>query len=323
MSSRTFLGFAMKRPHLCAIDLPQEPRLRRVTGSANRAETAFDHIWIRGNWIAITAHQELWSLPIPLSGEAVLLSSRWDALPADDGNTMWVPHPSGESWIRVDGNGSPSGIPLVRRQGERLEAVLGQTALVRDGENQELKLRRQDGNDYPVGQGFAMCQAGSLAFVQSDLGATLTALDLFTGSRSVIPRVGFGRWGPFAETSPDGTMIAIVCQMAPAPKPKPPAMSFADWIRHPDNQRSTDYRSVLALLSATSLELTVLEHIFDELVGRPAWSANGEAVVFWIRGRNMFAWVDVKTGKVTRVRGPNQSPVPLCDATDLIGQGIE
>lgn len=323
MSSRTFLAFAMKRPHLCAIDLPQEPRLRKVNASANQADTAFDHIWIRRDWIAITAHQQLWSLPVPLSGEAVLLSSRWDALPADDGNTMWVPHASDESWVRVDGNGSPSGIPLVRRQGERLEAVFGQTALVRDGQNQELRLRRPNGQDHPVGQGIAMCQAGSLAFVQSDLGATLTALDLLTGSRSVIPRVGFGRWGPFAETSPNGTMVAIVCQMASAPKPKPPDMSVADWIRHPDNQRSTDYRSVLVLLSTSSLDLTVVEPIFDELVGRPAWSANEDAVVFWIRGRNMFAWVDVTMGKVTRVRGPNQSPVPLCDATDLIGQGIE
>lgn len=323
MSSRTFLGFAMKRPHLCAIDLPEEPRLRRVNGSANRAETAFDHIWIRRDWIAITAHQQLWSLPIPLSGEAVLLSSRWDALPADDGNTMWVPHPSGESWVRVDRNGSPAGIPLVRRQGERLEAVFAQTALVRDGENQELRLRRPDGKDHPVGRGVAMCQAGSFAFVRSELGATLTALDLLTGSVSVIPRVGFGTWGPFAETSPQGTMVAIVCKMASAPKPKPPGMSFADWIRHPDNQRSTDYRSVLVLLSAGSLELTVVYPIFDDLVGRPAWSANGDAVVFWIRGRNMFAWTDVTTGNVTRVRGPNQSPVPLCDATDLMGHGIE
>ena len=128
LNSRTFLGFAMRSPHLRAVDLPHEPKLREVRGSANRADAAFTHIWLRGDWIAIVSHQQIWSLPIPLAGEATLLSENWDALPADDGNTVWIQHPSGDRWVRVNGSGSISGPLVVRQPGERLEAVYGQTA---------------------------------------------------------------------------------------------------------------------------------------------------------------------------------------------------
>ena len=166
------------------------------------ADAVFSHIWLRDDWIAIKSHQQLWSLPIPLAGEATHLSSSWDFIPADDGHTVWVPHPRGECWVCIDGKGVVSGRPLVRRGDERLEAVFGQTALVREGGNQTLRLRLPDGFDRPAGEGIAICQVGQFAFVRSDLGATLSTLDLFTGKRTVIPRVSFGCWGQFAEPPP-------------------------------------------------------------------------------------------------------------------------
>lgn len=324
MSSRTFLGFAMRRPHLRAIDLPGEPRFREVGGSANRADAAFSHIWLRDDWIAIQSHQQLWSLPIPLTGDATHLSSRWDFIPADDGHTVWVRHPRGDCWVCIDGKGFVSGRPLVRRGDEKLEAVFGQTALVREGGNQTLRLRLPDGSDRPAGEGIAIGQAGQFAFVRSDLGATLSALDLFTGQRTAIPRVSFGCWGQLAEPSPDGTVVAMGCQMAAAPKPRPPEIAFADWIRHPDNVRSSDRRCVVVLIAVPSLTVTVLEAFFDGGIGRPAWSATGEGFTFLIPfKRNLFAWVDAKSRAIHQVKGPLQSPVPLCDATALLGRGID
>lgn len=314
----------MRRPHLRAIDLPLEPRFREVHGSANRADAAFTDIWLRDDWIAIKSHQQLWSLPIPLAGEATHLSSRWDFIPADDGHTVWVPHPQGDSWVRIDGKGLVTGRPLVRRGDERLEAVFGQTALVREGGNQTLRLRLPDGSDRPAGEGIAICQAGQFAFVRSDLGATLSALDLFTGDRRVISRASFGCWGPFAEPSPDGTVVAMGCMMAPAPKPRPPEIAFADWIRHPDNIHSSDRRCVVVLIAVPSMTVTVLEDFFEGGIGKPAWSAAGEGFTFLIAfKRNLFAWVDSKTRAIQRVKGPLQSPVPLCDATPLLGRGID
>ncbi len=324
LSSRTFLGFAMRRPHLRAIDLPREPRFREVHGSANRADAAFTDIWLRDDWIAIKSHQQLWSLPIPLAGEATHISSRWDFIPADDGHTVWVPHPRGDCWVRVDGNGLVSGRPLVRRREEHLEAVYGQTALVRERGNQSLRLRLPDGSDRPVGEGNAICQVGQFVFVRSDLGATLSALDLFTGNRTAIPRESFGCWGLFAKPSPDGTVVAMACMMAQAPKPKPAEIAFADWIRHPDNPRSSDRRYVVVLIAVPSLSVTVLEGFVEGGISRPAWSATGEGFVFLIPfERNSFAWVDVKTTAIQRFKGPLQSPVPLCDATAILGRGID
>lgn len=324
MSSRTFLGFAMKRPHLQAIDLPDEPRLRAVHGTANHAETAFDHIWLRDDWIAIVAHQQLWSLPLPLRGEAVHLSSLWDSIPAQDGHTVWVRHRRGDSWVRVDGKGVVAGPPLIRRDDERLEAVFGQTALVREGGGQALRLRRPDGSDRPAGEGIAVCQVGQFAFVRSDLGATLSALDLFSGDRRVIPRESFGCWGRFAEPSPDGAVVAVGCEMASAPKPRPHDIAFVDWIRHPDNVRSSDRRWVLVLVAVPSMTVTVLKDFFEGGIGKLAWSSTGDGFVFDIAfKRNTFAWIDRASGTIRRVKGPNQSPVPLCDATELLGRGID
>ncbi len=324
LSSRTFLGFAMRRPHLRAIDLPWEPRFRDVHGSANRADAAFTDIWLRDDWIAIKSHQQLWSLPIPLAGEATHLSSSWDFIPADDGHTVWVPHPHGDRWVRVDSKGLVSGRPVVRRGEERLEAVFGQTALVREGGNQTLRLRLPDGSDQSAGEGIAICQVGQFVFVRSDLGATLSALDLFGGKRTVIPRESFGCWGQFAEPSPDGTVVAMGCLMAPAPKPPPPEIAFADWIRHPDNPRSSDRRYVLVLIAVPSLTVRVLEGFVEGGISKPAWSATGEGFVFSIPfKRNFFAWVDAKTRATHRIKGPLQSPVPLCDATALLGRGID
>lgn len=324
LSSGTFLGFAMRRPHLRAIDLPWEPRFRDVHGSANRADAAFSHIWLRDDWIAIRSHQQLWSLPIPITGEATHLSSRWDSIPADDGHTVWVQHPRGDCWVRVDGKGQVTGLPLARREGERLEAVFGQTALVREGASQTLRLRLPDRSDRPAGEGIAICQVGQLAFVRSDLGATLSALDLVTGNRTIVSRESFGCWGQFAEPSPDGTVIAMGCMIAPAPKPKPPEIAFADWIRHPDNTHSSDRRHVVVLIAVPSLKVTTLDGFFEGGIGSPAWSATGEGFTFLIAfKRNLYAWGDCDTGMIREVKGPLQSPVPLCDATALLGRGID
>ncbi len=189
---------------------------------------------------------------------------------------------------------------------------------------QTLRLRLPDGSDRPAGEGNAICQVGQFAFVRSDLGATLSAVDLFTGNRTVISRESFGCWGLFAEPSPDGTVVAMGCSMAPAPKPKPPEIEFADWIRHPDNPRSSDRRYVVVLIAVPSLSVTVLEGFFEGGISRPTWSATGEGFIFDITfKRNSFAWVDGKTRAIQRFKGPLQSPLPLCDATALLGRGIE
>ena len=314
----------MRRPHLRAVDLPNEPKLRVVGGSANRADAAFTHIWLRGDWIAIVSHQQIWSWPIPLAGEATLLSENWDALPADDGNTVWIQHPSGDRWVRVNGSGSISGPLVVRQPGERLEAVDGQTALVRDGDAQTLRLRRPGQPDLAVGKGVAVCQAGGLAFVRSDLGATLSVIELGTGNRHDIHRSGFGCWGMLASASPDETSVAIGCKLGPAPRPRPPNISMAEWMGHPDNPRSTDDRNIMVLIAVPSLSLTLLDGVFKDFAGTPAWSTAGEGFAFTIPfERHTVGWVDRAANEVRRVREPNQSPVPICDATELIGRGID
>ncbi|MBS2027495.1 MAG: hypothetical protein JST54_06265 [Deltaproteobacteria bacterium] len=51
------------------------------------------------------------------------------------------------------------------------------------------------------------------------LGAVLDVLDLRTGKRNRIERNGFGCWGSFASTSPDGSLVAIGCALHDAPRP--------------------------------------------------------------------------------------------------------
>jgi hypothetical protein len=73
-----------------------------------------------------------------------------------------------------------------------------------------------------------------------------------------------------------------------------------------------------------SLTVTVLEGFFEGDIGKVAWSATGEGFTFLIPfKRNLFAWVDGTTRAVHEVKGPLQSPVPLCDASALLGQGID
>jgi len=324
MIAHTFLGFAERRPHLQAIDLPGEPRLRHVKAKADDADAAFTRIWIREGWLAINSHQELWSLPIPMTGDAKLLSDDWDVLPADDGRTVWIQHPDGGSWVRVDGNGSISGPSLVRQPGERLEAVYGQAAIVRAGGAEALWLRRPGTSDLALGNGVALCQAGAVAFVSSQLGAALSAIDLKSGRRVEIPRVGFGCWGLFASASPDESIVAIGCDLASAPPPRPPGMPYQEWLGHPDNPRRTDYRNVMVLIDVHSMSTRVLNGVFDNFASAPAWSTSGEGFVFSIPfERNTCAWVDRRGEEIIRIRVPRRSPTPLCDATELVGRGID
>jgi hypothetical protein len=295
-----------------------------VPAGADQTDAAFAHIWLRTGWLAIRSHRQLWALPIPLAGTATLLSENWDTLPSADGHTVWIQDPVGGKWVTVDGRGFVHGNGVARRPGERLEAIHGQTALVRDGDDQTLKVRRPGVADVSAGQGIAICQAGSLAFIRSDLGATLNVLDLTTGSRSEISRQGFGCWGLFASTSPDGTAIAVGCSLAPAPKPRPPHIAMGEWIRHPDNPRSTDNRNIMAMISVPSLSVTLLEGVFDNFATTAAWSSSSDGFAFAIPfEKNTCGWADRTDNEIRRVRVPPRSPTPLCDVSELLGRGID
>lgn len=129
---------------------------------------------------------------------------------------------------------------------------------------------------------------------------------------------------PTIRFKPDETSVAIGCKLEPAPRPRPPNIPFAEWMKHPDNPRSTDDRNIMVLIAVPSLSLTLLNGVFKNFAGAPAWSTTGEGFAFNIPfEKHTIGLVDRAGNAVQRVREPNQSPAPLCDATDLIGRGID
>jgi hypothetical protein len=103
-------------------------------------------------------------------------------------------------------------------------------------------------------------------------------------------------------------------------------MPFQDWLRHPDNSRSDDSRNILVLIEVASLSVHQLQGTFENFASTPAWSATGDGFAFSIPFENTLAWVDRSGTEVRRVRAPKRGRhvlTPLCDATVLIGSGID
>jgi hypothetical protein len=319
--ARVFLGVRERPPHLAARILPQD-RARHVPARADQADAAFSHLWIREDWLALRSHQQLWALPIPLADKARLLAQTWDTLPREDGRKMWVQHPDGSSWITIDGNGSRDERLIPRRTHERLEAIYGGNALVRDGHGQALRLRCGCGDDLGCGAGHAVCQAGPLAVIRSELGAGLDLLDLRDGQRRRIQRPGLGCWGHFASVSPDGTLIAISGELRAAPASCPAGMPMTEWRRHPAAQRSRDDRNVMAIISLPAADATIIGKPFRNFATAPAWTSTGDALTFSIPFECQLAWADLSRTTLTRLGASTDSFVPLTDATALLGEGI-
>jgi hypothetical protein len=319
--SRTFLGVAERRPHLRAIDLPSKIA-RTVSGRADQADAAFSEVWIRQGWLALRSHQQLWALPLPISGEARLLATTYDAVPHQDGRRTWIQHPAGDRWTAVDLDGGASVSSIPRQADERLEATYHDTVLVRDGAGLALRLRHRQGADLVCGEGTVVCQAGPLAVVRSELGAALDVLDVRDGRRRRIERRGFGCWGQFASTSPNGSLVAIGWELRAAPIPRPLDIPFGAWLRHPDNQRSEDHRNVMTIIDLANLALSVIAEPLDNFATRPAWASAGGGFAFCIPFEARIAWVDLATGRLTRIGTTATDFVPMIDATDLVGAGI-
>jgi len=148
----TFLAYSAKRPHLQAIELPSGV-VRELRARADAADAAFSQIWKRTSWLALRSHQQLWSLSVPLSGKARLLFETWDTVPDADGRSIWTLHPSGDYWADCDQAGNLGSRRITRLQDERLEAVFGDIALVRDGSRGPLRLRRGGAPDVECGGG--------------------------------------------------------------------------------------------------------------------------------------------------------------------------
>lgn len=296
--------------------------VRTVNGRANRGDAAFSDIWIRQGWLALRSHSQLWALPLPISGEARLLATTWDTVPHVDGRRIWIQDPGGDRWTAVDLDGGASESSIPRQADERLEAMYEDMVLVRDGHGEALRLRPRHGANLPCGQGNVVCQAGALAIVRSELGAALDVLDLRDGRRRRIERQGSGCWGLFASTSPDGSLVAIGCQLRAAPKPRPPDIPFIEWLDHPDNQRSQDFRNVMTIIDLATLAVSVIAEPFDNFATRPAWASVGGGFAFCIPFESVLACVDVAGGQLTRIGSAATDFVPKIDATDLLGAGI-
>lgn len=315
----TFLAYAAKRPHLHAIDLPSGA-VREVGARADDSDAAFSHIWKRKGWLALRSHQQLWALGLPLSGKARHLLSTWDTIPDEGGHAVLVQHPSGDYWTTCDGWGRLGTRRIQRLKDERLEAVFGDVALVRDGTGPTLRLRRSGVRDVACGEAHVVvCQVGRHVAITTELGATLDILDVVTGSRRRVRREGFGRWGLFASPSPDGSLIAIGCDIAPAPTPRPPDVPLDDWLRGLHDRRHVDNRNVMVLVSTDDWAPRIVTEPFENFASLPAWSQNGEAVAFAIPFENRIGWLAVRHPyRLDRIRS---RLVPLVDITDIIGGG--
>lgn len=318
--ARVFLGMRERPPHLAARVLPA--RAVHVPARADEADAAFSDMWIRRGWLALRSHQQLWALPVPLAGNARLLAETWDTLPHEDERRMWIQHPDGSSWTTIDGDGSCGEMSIPRRRHERLEALYAGNALVRDGHGQALRLRPSSGDDLGCGDGIAVCQAGPLAVIRSELGAVLDLLDLRDGERRRVHRPGLGCWGQFASVSPDGSLIAIGGELREAPIRCPPGMPITEWLRHPAAQRSRDDRNVMAIITLPDGEATIIGEPFTNFATRPVWTSTGEAFAFSIAFEHQLAWADPVTATFTRLGASTDSFVPLTDATALLGEGI-
>ena len=315
----TFLAYSAKRPHLQAIELPSGV-VRELRARADAADAAFSQIWKRTSWLALRSHQQLWSLSVPLSGKARLLFETWDTVPDADGRSIWTLHPSGDYWADCDQAGNLGSRRITRLQDERLEAVFGDIALVRDGSRGPLRLRRGGAPDVECGDSYmVVCQVGRYVAVTTELGATLDILDLATGTRRRVERVGFGRWGLFAAPSPNGSLIAIGCDLAPAPRPRPPNVPLDQWLGRMHDPRH-DTRNVMVFIGTNDWTSRIVTEPFENFASLPAWTQDGSAVAFAIPFENRIGWLNVTTPpEFDRIRS---RLVPLIDSTDLVGRGI-
>jgi hypothetical protein len=208
---------------------------------------------------------------------------------------------------------------MARFENERLEAVFGDVALVREGA--ALRLRMAGRADVEFGEAYAVvCQVGPHVVVTTELGATLDILDLVTGTRRRVERDGFGCWGLFASPSPDGSSIAIGCALAAAPKPRPPDVPLDEWLARLHDGRPLDDRNVMVFISAGDWTARIVTESFGNFAGLPAWTDDGAALTFAIPFENRVAWVAAEhPRRLDRVRTRLD---PLLDATELVGRGI-
>jgi hypothetical protein len=275
-------------PHgLRIVRLPEgQVETPSVVPVPKEAKNAPDRAFRREGWIVFLPNEAVWGAPESLSGEAFMIGSWWDCVPALNPRTVWLgaavdPNPNA-GWDRSGPNvlQEYDGLQreVVRKRevdsGLRLEAVAEEGIVLRD-DDARLVLVGDDGEAAELCQGHVLARHGSLLAIRQatwseSLEFGLRLLNLTTGVGVVVePPLG-GPWGIFASFSPDGGTLAIGIEEAPWPTEPDEAIKLVDkrkWTR-------------LALIDATSATVRLAEGRFDNFAAAPVWTADGSWLVF-------------------------------------------
>jgi hypothetical protein len=232
-----------------------------------------------------------------------------------DGETIWIQPPDsadvGEA-IAVDSSGTVSErMPL--RGGDRL---VGETSMghltMREMHRQphDLLLRDRDGSET------TLAEAARLHAVIPGLAAwsshrTPGVMQLLTTDQRLTVRVDrVNEWHNSGSVSPDGRLLAIGAYIDP---PRPPK-GLLRALNEPLIPRS----SVMVLIHTDTGNASVIDGVFPEFAWTPAWSKNGEWVVFSapFQKRRLYG-VQVSTSVSHEWPFRHNPPAPMLDVSGL------
>jgi hypothetical protein len=229
--------------------------------------TAVHQVWVRGGWLAVGTHEDLWSVPLSLDGPGRRLRSSFTMVPHADGSSMWVQrdhHEFGSGrYVAVDRSGDVTD-ELVLDHDEHLRGVIvdGFVVELPDGSVtiQSGTSRQSTGLD-----GFVVVARHHL-IAAGESQVELYGLD--SAERIIADLPGLSDLDlMMMSVSPNGRSVALSARC-----PGSTGSSV-------NGQSELDRPSKLAIVDLVSGEVRVPQIVFDNFA-MIAWSADSTHVVF-------------------------------------------
>ena len=312
----TLLGYSDRRPLLRIIRLSD--RSVEPAGSALAKSIGFSRMFLRNGWIAVDCHQELWSIPLPMTAAGTLIArGMFDFAPSLDPANFWLAANTRNSGARVlveiDGRGRSVSSPIPVEAGTRLHAVTPM-GFVTGSEDAGLRLLESDGTtsrSVPGLEGdWQVIGAHGSTVVAEHRGHELAIVDLEHEQVLTVDRPGDGPWGNGAEFSPDGQTVAIEVRRDALS----PSLPFTEAIAGPASHR----RAWLVLIDVASGTPQVCEGEFESFAYVPVWSRDGQWIVFASPFEKRQIWlVERNEAMLRRVPFRRQPPMPMLDVTGV------
>ena len=310
----TVLGYSDRRQRLRMIRVAE--RSVEVAPASLDKTIGYASMTLRDGWIAVDCHQELWSVPLPITAPGHLVArGLFDFQPSLDPANFWLAASSQSSRARVlvevDRHGRALAEPIPVADRTRLEAVTPMGLVIHRQDEDLQLLQRADGASSPLSGlkgGWRVAGVHDSTLVVERRSLDLAIVDLRDEKIVPVERPGAGAWGSSAVFSPDGMTVAIDVRPDPPPPPRP--------FTEPVGSGGELSRAWLVLVDVASGASKVCVGEFAVHAYRPVWSRDGRWIVFASPFERRQIWlVDRDEAVLRRVPFRRQPPMPMLDLT--------